>query len=460
MLKPLASPGERILCKPMSGGRTASAKMEPRFRPGIFLGIVERTGEVIVGLEDGTVGRCRDFKRVVPSERWDKELVLNLKGLPWATDGETETGSEVVPRLASLDQPVAGASGAAPPMMGAPAPASRALYVTKRLIGKNGPTAGCSACGGQGIAHSFHCRDRIAAAIFTDESEHARYGIEVPQSEVRSEAAASAADDATADASAAQAPMADVSAVQAPAQPAASGHEAPSAAAPTMAMDVTVSPTLHATLPPTNAGNGGDVVMGGPISRSREGDDEEGAPESKAARLLAITCEEELDLNDSDKEEEVHDEEEFFDEVTGLALETKPVHKAMTEELGEYDKHEVYEVVTVASCVATTGKQPEDCRWRISNKGDAMAMDIRARLIARQMKKRTKGWESVFAGTPPLWAFRALCSSVRSHRKNQRKPRKLRILDIKRAFFHAIHSGSVHVMPPHLRGTCMCWRLK
>ena len=34
------------------------------------------------------------------------------------------------------------------------------------------------------------------------------------------------------------------------------------------------------------------------------------------------------------------------------------------------------------------------------------------------------------------------------------------IIDIKRAFFHSVHSGTVHVLPPHLKGAGLCWRLK
>ena len=132
----------------------------------------------------------------------------------------------------------------------------------------------------------------------------------------------------------------------------------------------------------------------------------------------------------------------------------------MADELAEYDKHDVYEEVTVEECWRTTGIKPVDCRWKVINKGDAKHRDVRARLLAREMKKDKIGWETVFAGTPPLWAFRALCSSVRRECRDSRGPRKLRILDIKRAFFHSLHSGTVHVLPPQLRGTGRCWRLK
>ncbi len=71
--------------------------------------------------------------------------------------------------------------------------------------------------------------------------------------------------------------------------------------------------------------------------------------------------------------------------------------------------------------------------WRINNKGDAQKYTIRARLIARQSKK--KGWVSIFSATPPLGAFRYLCSrNVTRRRKPDAKPRKILILDSVRAF--------------------------
>ncbi len=35
-----------------------------------------------------------------------------------------------------------------------------------------------------------------------------------------------------------------------------------------------------------------------------------------------------------------------------------------------------------------------DCRWKIINKGDAVIRDVRARLLAREMKKDEVGWET------------------------------------------------------------------
>ena len=74
----------------------------------------------------------------------------------------------------------------------------------------------------------------------------------------------------------------------------------------------------------------------------------------------------------------------------------------MQAELDEYKKHEMAEEVSIEDCWAATGCKPVDCRWKVINKGDAVNRDVRARLLAREMRKDKVGWEAIFAGTPPL----------------------------------------------------------
>ena len=62
LTRPICMFGERILYRPVLSGKLV--KLEPRFEDGVFLGLVERTGEIIVGLKDGSAGRCRDYKRL------------------------------------------------------------------------------------------------------------------------------------------------------------------------------------------------------------------------------------------------------------------------------------------------------------------------------------------------------------------------------------------------------------
>ncbi len=79
MGRPLCMFCEQILYRPVAVGSSKAAKMEAKFLDGVFLGLVERTGEYIVGTADGRAERCRDFKRRTSGERWKRDLVLNLK---------------------------------------------------------------------------------------------------------------------------------------------------------------------------------------------------------------------------------------------------------------------------------------------------------------------------------------------------------------------------------------------
>ena len=49
---------------------------------GVWLGIIERTEETIIGTPNGVI-KCRTVNRMVNGEQWNPELVLGIRGLPW-----------------------------------------------------------------------------------------------------------------------------------------------------------------------------------------------------------------------------------------------------------------------------------------------------------------------------------------------------------------------------------------
>ena len=63
----LAMFGERILYQP-SGKRPS--RLDPRFTPGIFFGVVEGSEEILVGTDQGVV-KARSFKRLPADGRAD-----------------------------------------------------------------------------------------------------------------------------------------------------------------------------------------------------------------------------------------------------------------------------------------------------------------------------------------------------------------------------------------------------
>ena len=411
----------------------------------IFLGLMERTGKYIVGTAEGCAERCRDFKRRPLGERWNRDLVFNLKALPWAPSGPKTDGSaesDVLLRATKrLEAAIAPAVGrdALPPVPNVEYK-SRALYVTARLLEKFGKTPGCSACEGKIGAHNDDCRARILGCVMSDPAECARYGYEP----------SSAAEDTSLSRPAAEAD--DVVASGSMAVDSGTSRQVVPELNAGGDAEMTPLPAIVSVGSAAAASSSGPSAMDDGTERDLGVEQQEGQPKTKRQNVMAL---------EAQTFENCEFASSFVDEITGLPLGDAEVEKAMADELAEYVKHDVAEEVSIEACWAATGARPLDCRWKIINKGDAMRRDIRARLLAREMKKDKIGWETVFAGTPPLWAFRALCSSVRrGEPRDQRGARKLRITDIKRAFFHSVHSGTVHVLPPHLKGTGLCWRLK
>ena len=64
---------------------TGKQKSKVRWFEGIYLGIGEETGEMIVGTQEGIV-KARDFRRRgSEGERWNISKFNSFRGVPWAT---------------------------------------------------------------------------------------------------------------------------------------------------------------------------------------------------------------------------------------------------------------------------------------------------------------------------------------------------------------------------------------
>eukprot|EP00971_Amphidinium_carterae_P175661 3481614-Amphidinium_carterae.1 len=148
--------------------------------------------------------------------------------------------------------------------------------------------------------------------------------------------------------------------------------------------------------------------------------------------------------------------DEYADDVTGLPLPRHLVLQAREEELRDYKDMKVYEEVPLQECYDMTGAPPISTKWRDINKGDMKSVKVRSRLVSRQFRQH--GVESIFTGTPPWSAFRALLSSLVTRRGSPRC-RSLLLLDIKRAFLHTPTRSLIYVLPPHLVGTDRVWKL-
>ena len=53
-----------------------------------------------------------------------------------------------------------------------------------------------------------------------------------------------------------------------------------------------------------------------------------------------------------------------------------------------YEKFNLFEEVTDETCVSRTGRKPISCRWRDINKGDNESVEVRSRLVAREINQK------------------------------------------------------------------------
>ena len=138
-----------------------------RWQEGIWLGIADDTGETIVGTDDGVV-KAKDFRRKpIVRERWNRERLAGMRGVPWKTSVHEE-GDELriqinMPKddgpLSELVRPKEASD-----------PKVKRFRINPKDIHKYGYTRGCLGCrclsrGQPAQSHNEACRNRITEEL-------------------------------------------------------------------------------------------------------------------------------------------------------------------------------------------------------------------------------------------------------------------------------------------------------
>ena len=153
----------------------------------------------------------------------------------------------------------------------------------------------------------------------------------------------------------------------------------------------------------------------------------------------------------------------YYDDISGAPLKADPVEEAMQEEMEQHRAHEVYTKVPIARCYERTGKKPVGVRWVITNEGDDITPNVRARLVAKEIKADSR--LDMFAATPPLEAKKLLlsmaCTEGIGFKAGQSESgMKLDFIDVRRAYFHCKARPKVYVqLPKEDESRGMCGRL-
>ena len=122
------------------------SQLQDRWHEGIFLGLQDRSDEVLVGTREG-VFKARTLRRLDGVQRRDPELLKGLRGLPWQPVPGSEDAGEVaaagqVQPVYVANEPLAEPAELPPPVVPKPF-ARRNLYVKREDIEKYGSTVGC-----------------------------------------------------------------------------------------------------------------------------------------------------------------------------------------------------------------------------------------------------------------------------------------------------------------------------
>ena len=197
---PLAMFGETVLYLPLKTAQSLTEQTQPRMKMGLWLGVMERTEETLIGTNRGVV-KCRIVNRLPQDQRWSKSRVMEMKGCPWMPvpgvksdhipveirdDGSPSTQQEECadrgPMITFEEEP---RMPTKPSTSGRKEAGMQEFHITQQMIQKYGYTEGCSACEkiqsnvNQGITaakklgvhHSTTCRTRVMQEMAEDSKD-------------------------------------------------------------------------------------------------------------------------------------------------------------------------------------------------------------------------------------------------------------------------------------------------
>ncbi|CAK0899647.1 unnamed protein product, partial [Prorocentrum cordatum] len=147
------------------------AKFEERWKIGVFLGVIEKSSEMLVG-HDGRVARARSIRRRPPSQRADAALLILIRGAPWMPTPDVPENVRI-PTV--IDEPPVDPAAQQPRVVPEQVPAEpRNVYIRRNVeLAKYGFTDGRPGClaartNAPAKAHSSECRERIQQAMAND----------------------------------------------------------------------------------------------------------------------------------------------------------------------------------------------------------------------------------------------------------------------------------------------------
>ena len=131
---------------------------------------------------------------------------------------------------------------------------------------------------------------------------------------------------------------------------------------------------------------------------------------------------------------------EGWDDIDGQELDPEAVKKARAQEMEWCRKMNAYEKRPIVECFEKTKKPPIKVKWIDHNKGDRQSVNVRSRLVAKQINTGKEDG-CLFAAAPPLEALRMLLSTTVTGNKSK----SLMFNDICRVYMHARTTSDIYV---------------
>ena len=450
-------------------------KLEARWGEGYFLGVKWRTGESWIGTKGGIL-KASAIRRVGAHRRWDAEGLMAIKGVPWDhVQADAPPGQAQVRFIdpALLPKPeVAEDEG----------PRRRRARLNKQDFVNHGFTQGCLGCraliqGGDTRPHTETCRARMEDKLKTTPEGQARLGkakerldVEVAarmermmeEAETRAKRArpnepdeASVAPNMQAGSSNPQATDNSEGVVGTGASSSCSGA-APSSERPKRPQEESAHASRKKSKGEPKRGHldpSGEELS--PKRTRGELDEREQDMETSVAeigimeRLMQEDFEwsvcnvsDMCDAEPLDVQRAVTDMT-YYDETTGEAFDPRLVRLAEEEELSRFAKMSVYKYADRATAMSDPEGIFVKVRWVRVNKGTKDKPQMKCRLVAQELAYGTR-MDEMFANTPSLSCVKL----AMLYAAEERKMRKLMVLDVKSAFLYGAARRKIFIELP------------
>jgi len=434
--------GEAVLWRRKRIGG-ALGKLSLLWEDGIYLGIMGKSGEMIIGDGKG-VWKTRSVSRKPIGERWDPATIDLVKHPPWSTSDDDPNRDGEMPDVTQMEMPVRERQEVEEEIV-----MPRRLYLKKGDFEKFGYTSRCPGCkaiirGTRAVNHSDECRARMEKLLEgTDRMDEVKKKSEEFYSKVLEREDRKRC-------------RVKQEGGEAEATEGEGGRSSSSGTSEETRKRALEEDKLQEEVKSRR------VTIEEDDDGKRERDDDADDAEDQPKKKKKVTVGE-LEVNQEAEGEEGDDYfEDMIDEKTGTKLDPKLVKEAEDEEMSYMEDLGVGEEVPEGECEEMTGKPPVTTKWVRVNKGTEESPLVRARLVARDFKIKGDDRGSLFASMPPLEAnkmlFRMAAKDRPTWRRGRLTRRKLFFIDVKKAHLNGKVQDDVYAYVRLPDGRV--WRLK